>query len=103
MVFSISPFRFHILHGVPLPLTDRFHASIWVPVIPQNIYIYIFFFASETRSSKQKGVFHFSLLILLRSPSKRQHVDSFCAELFLVTVPCPVGLAVWSRQWSPSV
>ena len=30
--------------GVPLPLTDRLHASIWVFVIPQkNIYIYIFF------------------------------------------------------------
>lgn len=45
-------------------------------------YIYIFFFACESRSSKQKGVFHFRLLILLCSHSKRQHVDSFCAEPF---------------------
>lgn len=70
--------------------------TVWFLVDPLfgKKYIYIFFFASESRSSKPKSVFHCRLLILLRSHSKRQHVDSFCAELFSVTVPCPIGLAV---------
>jgi hypothetical protein len=63
------------------------------PLYRKKIYIY-FFFASESRSSKPKSVFHCWFLTLLRSHSKRQHVDSFCAELFSGTVPCPIGLAV---------
>jgi hypothetical protein len=63
-------------------------------VIPQKKYIYIYIFFLLMKVSLQKGVFHFRLLILLCSHSKWQHVDSFCAELFLITVLRSIGLPV---------